>query len=96
MQTTDNDVKEVKRLSRHEIFNPNNLGTDEIVRIGVEYAESDSWHGNQYFTTMLLVSEIERLRDEVEMAFQRGVDMGSEIEEFETNCELYDALDAYD
>ena len=61
-----------KPMATSEIFNPNNLDTDEIIRIGKDYANIDTWYGNQYFTTMLLVGEIERLREEVKRAYQQG------------------------
>lgn len=83
-------------MTTSEIFNPNNLGTDEIISIGKNYAEIDTWHGNQYFTTMLLVGEIERLKEEVEKAYHEGLNDSKSNDEFENNCELYDALDALD
>ena len=70
---SDENTETMSRFTTSDIFNTNKLSTDEIIRIGKDYANIDTWHGNQYFTTMLLVGEIERLKEEVEKAYQKGV-----------------------
>ena len=92
---SDENTETMSRFTTSDIFNTNKLSTDEIIRIGKDYANIDTWHGNQYFTTMLLVGEIERLREEVERAYQQGYEDSKSNEEFELNCQLYDALDSY-
>lgn len=83
------------KFSTSDIFNPNGLDTDDIIRIGREYAEEDTFHGNQYFTTMLLVGEIERLRKEMlDEEYWKAYERIRFEDMFESDCELYDALDS--
>ena len=89
------NTETMSRFTTSDIFNTNKLSTDEIIRIGKDYANIDTWHDNQYFTAMLLVGEIERLKEEVEKAYQKGYEDSKADEEFESNCQLYDALDSY-
>jgi hypothetical protein len=70
------------------LFSPE-LPVDQVLKIGRDFQNQDSWHGAHYDTARLLCDTIERLNGELKRKRETSKDITSAIEELiQMTCSL--------